>query len=155
MSITPTTPLDGMPQDDFASPTYTLAEDTPPNDNSKQWAVTAIGGTQGTADVHTVGKPFTLTVEAPKQYRAAGTPNPVTGVVSNVPYNVYKARTRKGVVFLDGQPARPAMIETRISIPAGAELNDYDACKALVSAHTGLLKDQARELGQLIKFGIL
>lgn len=52
MTISLTTPVTGAAQTGLTSPTYTHVVDTPPNAYTKQYAVTALGGTQTGVDVH-------------------------------------------------------------------------------------------------------
>lgn len=155
MAISPTSPLTGASQSDLTSPTYTLVADVAPDARSKQYAVTALGGTQSGVDVHSVSNPFTLTVQRPASFKQVGTANPVTGVISNVGRNVFKVRTRKGVIPLSGQPEQILMIETSISVPAGSDLADANSIQAALSAHIGLLSDQDAELGDLAIDGVL
>lgn len=153
MAISPTSPLTGATQPDLTSPTYTLTADHGPNAHSEQWIVTALGGTQTGVDAHSVSKPFTLTIEKPANFRQLGAVNPVTGVVSSVPNNVYTIRTRKGAVPLSGQNARIGMIESRILVPAGTDTNDPANLQAMISAHIGLLSDVSSDLGNTVQTG--
>jgi hypothetical protein len=102
-----------------------------------------------------VSSPFTITVEKPSAFKQLGTPNPGTGVIANVPYNVYKVRTRKGVLPLAGQPRRVAMIETKISIPAGADEADSEDIRAMLSAHFGFCYSESAGLGDMTIEGYL
>lgn len=153
MAISPTSPLTGGSQPDLTTPTYTLTSDYGPNSHSKQWIVTALGGTQTGVDTHSVSKPFTLTVERPANFRQIGGVNPVTGVVSNVPNNVYVVRTRKGAVPLSGQNPRNMIIETRIVVPAGCDSADLINLEAGLSAHIGLMSDISSDLGGTVENG--
>jgi hypothetical protein len=153
MAISPTSPLPGATQPDLTSPTYTLVSDYGPNSHSKQWIVSSLGGTQTGVDTHSVSKPFTLTVERPSNFRQFGGVNPVTGVVSNVPNNVYVVRTRKGVVPLSGQNPRNCIMETRIVVPAGSDTADLVNLEAGLSAHIGLLSDISTDLGGTVENG--
>jgi hypothetical protein len=62
MAIALTTPITGTAQTGFTAPTYTIAADTAPVINSKQWVVTALGGTQTGASASLVSSPFTIAV---------------------------------------------------------------------------------------------
>lgn len=155
MSFGPSSPITGASQTGLTSPTYTIVADTPPNNHSEQYAVTTLGGTQTGVVAHSVSSPFTLTMERPAQFRVLGTPNPVTGIVANVPRNVYKVRTRKGVVPLSGQPVVPMMIETIISVPAGADVADPTSVRAALSAHIGLLNAESAGIGDTTIDGVL
>jgi hypothetical protein len=98
MTISVSSPITGTAQTGFTSPTYTVAADTAPDVNAKQWAVTGLGGTQTGVTVHSIASPFTLTYWRPKIMRILRIPNPTTGILSDVPNNVHSVLTRKGVV---------------------------------------------------------
>lgn len=155
MSFAPTSPVTGLAQTGLTSPTYTISSDTPPNAHSKQYAVTALGGTQTGVVAHSVSSPFTITAERPAAFRQLGTPNPVTGIVTNVPRNVYVVRTRKGVTPLTGQPVQTMIVETRLSIPAGADLADSINIRAALSAHFGTLSQVSSAIGDVVLTGTL
>lgn len=155
MSFTPSSPLTGGPQVGLTSPTYTLTSDTPPNAHSVQYAVTALGGTQTGVTTHSVSSPFTLTAERPAQFRYLGVPNPVTGVIGNVPMNVTKVRVRKGVTPAANQAVRPAMAELKVSVPAGAETYDTVNVKAMLSACFGLVWAESSDIGAIPVDGIV
>jgi hypothetical protein len=60
MSFAPTSPVTGAAQSGLTAPTYTLTADVAPAQNAKQYAVTALGGTQTGVISHSVAAPFTL-----------------------------------------------------------------------------------------------
>lgn len=155
MSFNPTSPLTGGPQTGFTSPTYTLTVDTAPAVNAKQFAVTALGGTQTGVDTHSVSRPFTITQFRPSSPRVLGKANPTTGVVSDVPNNTYTTLTRKGVTPLAGQSSRIAQAKTDLIIPAGSDTADQPNLKAMLSAHFGAVWQQSGGIGDLIVTGIL
>jgi len=155
MAVTIPTTLTGAPQTGFTSPTYTTVVDTAPDNQSKQNAVTALGGTQTGVDAHSVSQPFTLTVTKPKSFAVLGKPNPVTGLISNVPRNKFKVLTRKGVLPLVDQPFQTMVIRTEVEIPAGADTADSANIRAALSAHFGLVWDQSNELGDTTIDGVL
>ncbi len=155
MSFSPSSPLTGGPQTGFTSPTYTLVTDVAPDVNGVQRAVSAIGGTQAGVDIHSVSRPFTLTAVRPKVFRALGTLNPVTGVLTSVPRNVWKVITRKGVTPLAGQASVNMVITTTVEVPAGSDIADPANVKAALSAHFGLVWNQSSGLGDSALSGIL
>jgi len=155
MSFAPSSPVTGAPQTGLTTPTYTITSDTPPNSHSEQYAVTALGGTQTGVDAHSVSKPFTLTMERPASFKMIGTPNPVTGVINNIPMNVYKVRVRKGVVPSTDQPVKTAIAELRISVPAGADENDASSVRAMLSLLGGALWADSSGIGDVLIDGIL
>jgi len=156
MSITWTSPITGAAQTGLTSPTYTTTADTAPAGNpGKQVAVTALGGTQSGVSVHSVASPFVLNFIRPATLKQLGSPNPVTGVISNVPNNVYKLVTLKGVTPLTGQPIKAMSIMTTISVPAGADTADAQNIRAALSAHLGALSQQSAGFGDLTINGVL
>jgi hypothetical protein len=155
MAYNPSSPVTGAAQTGLTSPTYTLTADVAPNSNSKQHAVTALGGTQTGVITNTVAAPFTLTFERPFPLRVLGTPNPVTGVISSVPRNVWVLRVRKGVLPLVGQPYQICLIETRISVPAGADTVDAANIRAALSLHIGALDQVSAGIGDSTASGVM
>lgn len=155
MTITVTSPITGSAQTGFTAPTYTLTADLAPDNNGKQNAVTALGGTQAGVTTHSVASPFTITAVRPKVFRSLGKPNPVTGLVKDVPRNTYKLITRKGVTPLVNQPYTNLQITTVIDVPAGADTYDAANVRAALSAHIGALSQQSAGIGDTSVSGII
>jgi hypothetical protein len=155
MTITVTSPITGAAQTGFTSPTYTLTGDTPPNPNGKQNAVTALGGTQAGASVHSVASPFTISAFRPAIFKALGKANPTTGVISTVPRNVYKVITRKGLLPLAGQAPVTMLVTTTFEVPAGADLASPGEVRAAISAHIGAMNQQSAGIGDTLVSGII
>lgn len=155
MAFAPTTPVTGSAQTGLTAPTYTIAADSPPDNNGKQYYVSALGGTQTGVLAHTVASPFTLSCFRPKSLKVLAPVNPVTGVLRSVPMNTYKVITRKGVLPLAGQSHKTAMIRTELEIPAGADLADALSLRAMISAHIGLLTQISSALGDTVVTGTI
>lgn len=155
MSISLTTPVTGLAQTGLTSPTYTVVSDVAPDVNGKQYAVTALGGTQTGVVAHSVASPFTITFWRPKILKILGSLNVVTGQLTNVPMNVYKIVTRKGVIPLSGQSARTMVITTTVEVPAGADSADPLSIRAALSAHAGSLSQQSAGWGDTLASGII
>lgn len=155
MSFSPTSPVTGGPQTGFTSPTYTLSVDTPPAINGKQYAVTAIGGTQAGVDAHSVSRPFTVTQFKPVTPKVLGKPNPTTGVIADVPNNTYTTLVRKGVTPLAGQASRVAQAKLELIIPAGSDTADQANLRAMLSLAFGSVWQQSGGIGDLVINGIL
>lgn len=155
MSFGPSSPVTGASVAGLTGPTYTLTEDTSPNAHSEQYAITALGGTQTGVNANSVSSPFTLTMERPAAFRQIGVPNPVTGVVSNVPMNVYKVRVRKGTIPLSGQSSKTAMAELKISVPAGADTADAANVRAMLSCLFGALWSDSDGIADVVIDGVL
>lgn len=156
MTMSLTTPITGAAQTGLTTPTYTIASDQAPDGNGKQYAVTGLGGTQTGVDTSsTVARPFTLTFFKPKAFKVLGKANPVTGLITSVPRNVWKFLTRKGVTPLAGQPAAIMMIETIIHVPAGADTADAANVRAALSAHIGGLTQASAGIGDTSVSGVM
>lgn len=156
MTISVSSPVTGAAQTGLTNPTYTLTTDQAPDaSNGKQWAVTALGGTQTGVSTHSVSSPFTLTFTRPKTFRVLGKPHPVTGLVKDVPMNVYGALTRKGVLPLADQPFATMMIKTTISVPAGSDTADPEDLRAALSLHFGALSQISSGFGDTVVNAIL
>lgn len=145
MSITFDPTLTGFNVTGFTSPIYDNEDDLPPNGFSRQRIFTGL--TSGTVPAglsyHSVSSPCTATIERPAAFKSLPPVNPVTGVLPNVPRNVWKIRIRKGVLPLAGQSPVPMVIETKLSVPAGADLADPDAIRQAYSIWGGEVSDLA------------
>lgn len=155
MSFTLTSPITGAAQTGFTTPTYTLAADLAPDNNGKQNAVSALGGTQAGVTTHSIASPFTLTFVRPKVFKYLGKPNPTTGMLKDVPRNTFKLITRKGVTPLSGQPYSTMQITTIFDVPAGSDTYDSANVRAALSAHIGALSQQSAGAGDTVVSGII
>lgn len=155
MSIALSSPVTGGPQTGFTSPTYTVVADTAPGTNGKQWAVSAVGGTQTGVRSHSASDPFTVTFERPVTIRQAPIANPVTGVVGNVPRNTYKIRVRKGVVPVVGQNPQVMLITGVHDVPAGADIADASNVRAGSSLFNGALWQQSAGWGDTLNSAVI
>lgn len=155
MSFAPTTPVTGATVTGLTTPTYTIAVDVAPSINGKQYAVTALGGTQTNVDVNTVSKPFSISFFRPANLRVLPQANPVTGVIKNVPMNTYKLITRKGVQPAASQNNMVARITTIIEVPAGSDTYEPEDLRAMISAHFGVGSQQASGISETILTGVL
>lgn len=155
MSWTLTSPVTGGAQTGFTAPTYTHVADTAPDVNGKQVAVTALGGTQVGATVHSVASPFTTTFIRPKSFKVLGKPNPVTGLLPSVPKNTFKIITRKGMLPLAGQPFAVMQITTTMDVPAGADTADPANIRAALSMHFGSVAQQSAGVGDTDISGVM
>jgi len=155
MSFAPSSPVTGASVTGLTTPTYTIAVDVAPNINGKQYAVTALGGTQTGVDFNSVSKPFTLTFFRPPQLKVLPSINPVTGIVKQVPVNSYKFITRKGAVPYVNQQTQVARVTTIIDCPAGTDTYEPEEIKAMISAHIGTLWAQSSGIADTVLTGVL
>jgi hypothetical protein len=154
MSFAPASPVTGAAVAGLTSPTYTLVTDTAPNINGKQYAISALGGTQTGVDVNSVSKPFTLTFFRPPQLRTLPQANPLTGVIKNVPVNTYKLITRKGAAPAANQAPIVARITTIIEVPAGTDTYEPEELRALISCHAGTMWVAASGIADTVVTGV-
>lgn len=154
MSFAPSTPVTGASQTGLTSPTYTIAADTPPAPNAKQYYVSALGGTQTNVLAHSVAAPFTTAMFKPQAFKYLQ-PLGTNGVLKSVPVNTYKVITRKGVLPLAGQSYKNANISTILDIPAGSDIADPLSLRAAISLHIGVLQQVAAGIGETATNGVL
>lgn len=155
MSFAPSSPITGATVTGLTSPTYTIVADTAPSINGKQYAITALGGTQTGVDVNSVSKPFTTTFFRPMALKILGAVNPVTGVIKAVPVNSYKLITRKGAVPYANQQVAVARITTTIDVPSGTDTYEPEEIRAMLSAHIGTLNQTSDGIASTILTGVL
>jgi len=155
MALNPSSPITGSAQTGFTSPTYTITSDTPPSVNAKQYAITAVGGTQTGVDVHSVSKPFTISFFRPQQLQTLPQANPTTGIIKNIPNNTYKCITRKGAQPSANQVGLVPRITTTFEIPAGCDTYEPEEIRAMVSAHFGFLYGNSAAIGDTLVNGLL
>jgi len=153
--ISLTSPITGLAQTGLTTPTYTLTADVAPDVTAKQWAVTALGGTQTGVRYHAPSDPFTITFFRPKNFQALGKPNPTTGVIKYVPMNRWRALGRKGMIPLAGQSAVVGSVDMSLNIPAGADSADSANIRALLSMVFGAFSQQSAAIGDTLIGGVL
>jgi hypothetical protein len=140
----------------LTSPTYTLTSDTyPDGSQGVQKAVTALGGTQTGVETHSVSKPFTMAFARPKSLRTLGPANPVTGYVAQVARNRWSLIIRKGVEINSNGQVAIAIVRCQIEIPAGADEQDPESIRAMMSAFIGALSDTSADVGDSLITGLL
>jgi len=154
MSISISSPVTGGAQTGFTSPTYTTASDVAPDVNGKQWAVTALGGTQTGVRVHTASDPFTVTYVRPKVFKPVGKPHPVSGVLTSVPKNSHVIIVRKGAIPLAGQAPSTLLVRCNIEVPAGSDTADAANLRAAISLLVGALTQISAGLGDTLVSGL-
>lgn len=152
MTISLSSPVTGAAQTGFTTPTYTLTVDTAPA-NGKQWAITALGGTQANVATHTIAKPFTIAYFK-GVLKALGIPNIVTGLYRDVPRNKQRFVIRKGVDCALNTPSI-AFLRIEVDVPAGADTYEPEELKAMLSLGIGALNQVSAGLGDTTLTGIV
>lgn len=150
-----TSPVTGSAQTGSTAPTFTLIVDQAPSLNAKQSYVSALGGTQPGARIHSASSPLTIARFRPQVMKLLPMANPLTGVIKNIPNNVYKVITRVGLIPAVNQPAIPVPITTSIPVPAGADVYDLGQLKAALSLHIGALTQLSAALGDTAGTGVI
>lgn len=148
------TNITGGAQTGFTTPGYTVTADVAADVNGKQWAITAITGTQAGVTAHTPQSPFTWSYWRPKVAKLL----PAIGLnaqYTNVPNNKHVIITRKGVTIAANQPPRVAQARIELEIPAGAESYDPANVRALLSATIGALNQLSAGVGDTVTSNIL
>ncbi|DAD50353.1 coat protein [ssRNA phage Gerhypos.1_41] len=156
MSLSLSSPVTGGAQTGFTSPTYTIVTDTPPTSAGKQYAVSAIGGTQTGVDASSSpSRPFTITLSRPASLKQLAPVDPVTGVLRAVPKNTYKILVRKGVTPLAGQTPQTMFGSVELAIPAGADTADAANVRAGISLLIGALNQISASIGDTAVTGVI
>lgn len=153
MSITVTSPVTGGAQTGLTSPTATYVVDVAPDVNGKQWYVSALGGTQTNARIHSISDPFTALFVAPKVRKGLPAANPVTGLIGSVPTNTYMFKMQKGVNVAANQAQRILSLRLLVDVPAGADSYDAVNIRAALSAFIGLLNANSAGFGDSLTVG--
>lgn len=142
---------------EYTTAKFINAADSAPTVHAVQRMFTALDSGTAPAGIewHSVSNPFTVTFFRPAQFASVGVVNPITGALRTINRNHYRVLLRKGVIPLAGQASSPMWIDTKISIPAGAESADSDNVEAAVAAAVGVLYDiaGAGEFVQMVKTG--
>lgn len=155
MTVALSTPITGAAQTGLTSPTYTLTTDVAPGNNGKQYAVTALGGTQTGVRSHAVSDPFTITFVRPVQFRNLPPANAITGLRNSVPKNTYKLIVRKGVLPYANANASVMLISCNIDVPAGSDSYDAVNVRAALSAAIGALSQISSGIGDTLVSGVM
>lgn len=155
MTMSISSPVTGSAQTGLTSPTYTLTVDSPPSGGNvvKQWAVTALGGTQTNVAVHSGAAPFTISAIRPATYRGLS-PVGANGLLRSVPRNTMKLVVRKGVTPLTGQPPAILIASLVIDVPAGSPDADTNSVAAAISLLGGAIAQLAAGVGDTAKSNI-
>lgn len=146
--------ITGGAQTGFTTPGYTVTNDVASDTNGKQWAITAITGTQAGVTSHTPQSPFTFTYWRPKVQKLL----PAIGMnqqYSNVPLNKSTVVIRKGVTIAANQPPRVSQVRIEIEVPAGAESYDPANVRAMISCAIGALSQLSAGIGDTVTSNIL
>lgn len=155
MSISLSSPVTGATVTGLTNPTYSVTADQAPNTHSKQWYVSAIGGTQTSVDsASTASKPWTFTFQRPASLKTLNAVD-VTGVLRQVGYNTYEYLMRRGILPLTGQAARVMNWRTQFPILVGSDTADSQNIRAAVSSYVGVLNQQASGLADTFVTGSL
>lgn len=153
MAWAPSSPVTGSSQTGLTSPTYTLSTDTAPSSNGKQYAVTALGGTQTGVSTTGASTPFTISFFKPAVLKTRTFDG--DGNAVSAPMNVYKQITRKSVAVDANGGTRVMLVTTSIEVPAGGEAVDSEDVRAALSLHIGTLSAESSDIGDAVITGVI
>jgi len=153
MAFSISSPVTGATISGLTTPTVTYSVDTPPDVNAKQYAATALGGTQPGVVTHSPELPFTMTFKRPKTLKTLGAKNASTGFYLVVPKNEYALIGRKGVTLATNQ-YDTITFDLRIRVPAGTGTLSPNDARAGFSAFTGVLTQNAQGIVDTMISGI-
>jgi len=143
----------GAAQTGLTSPTYDVTADTPPQGvRGKQYYVSAKGGTQAGVEVHSVGNSFTITFESPSAPKGQPGRSASTGQPISIPRNTTRILVRKGVEVVPDYRYN-AEIDIKVNVPAGAEVQDPESVRAMLSFAIGALAQISSGLGDTLITG--
>jgi hypothetical protein len=154
MAFAPVSPVVGATVTGLTNPTYTLTADLAPSATGKQYAVTALGGTQTSVRTHTISSPFTVTWFRDPQFKQLPPLNQ-NGELARVPMNKHRFIMRVGLQPLAGQAYRTGIIRCEMDIPAGSELADPAQLKAAFSCLGGILSVNADAHYSSVSTGVI
>lgn len=149
-------PVTGLDQTGLTSPTFTLAADTAPTSNGKQFVVTALGGTQTGVVPNSLGAPFTITYFRPSAFKTAVAGIlAAAGIISNIPMNVFTLVVRKAVKVNEVGGVGIARAEIKFHVPVNATEEDLVSLKSMISALGGVLTQDPDQWFENIHGGTL
>lgn len=154
MTLTVSSPVTGGAQTGLTTPAYTLLTDVAPVVYGRQYAVSALGGTQTNVRTHAVSDPFTGTLTRAPVLKPLPAPNPVTLRYGNIPKNTTQVLIRKGVLCAANQPPEVMTCRLYIDTPAGADSFDSVNCRAALSLLVGILSQISAGLGDTVVSGV-
>lgn len=154
MTITVSSPITGSAQTGLTSPTYTLVAGTAPAANMRQWAVTALGGTQTNVTTSSASAPFILRVTQPVVYKGLQAVG-ANGLLRSVPRNTLKMGCLKSVIPLTGQAPVVAQAWLVMDVPAGTTEADPNSLMAMLSCLFGWISNQSSGIGDAARTGII
>jgi len=154
MTLVVTTPVTGGAQTGFTTPGYTLLTDVAPVVYGRQYAVSALTGTQAGVRVHAVSDPFTSTLTRAPVLKPLPPINPVTLRYGNIPKNTTQVLIRKGVLCAANQNPEVMTCRLYIDTPAGADSFDAPNCRAALALLIGVLTQISAGLGDTVVTGV-
>lgn len=155
MAISLTTPVTGGAQTGFTSPTYTIAADSNPDYNGKQWVVTALGGTQVGVSVHSASSPFSIAFFKPKNVRVLPKVDLNGGYSAGIPLNVYSFFIRKGSVPAANQVPAIGWTKVQMAVPAGSDTYSPAEIRGMASLLVGALNQVSAGIGDTLVTSVM
>jgi hypothetical protein len=154
MSFTLTGTIAGVAVTGFATPVFTIVEDTAAAPNTRRWFCT-VAATAPSSVVHAASNPFIVELTRPASFKSVPSLNSTTGfAVKSTGKNSYRIRIIKGTVPSTGLYDR-VLIDCQIGIPAGSEVNDVNQILNAWSLFGGFINENPAGLGDTLVDGRL
>jgi hypothetical protein len=154
MAISLAGSVTGTAQTGFTTPGFTIVTDQPPAWNAKQWAISALTGTQTGASATSQSSPFIFIAYRPVAFTPVGRVNP-QGVLVNNGFNNWAFVVKKGMIPLAGQAPQVATFTLNMKIPAGADLASPGEIKSALSLLFGAVTQVSAGTGDSLISGTM
>lgn len=156
MAYALSTPVTGSAQTGLTAPTYTIALDTAPTYNGKQYAVTALGGTQPGVSVNTPLAPFRLNLVRPATLKSAAPLRSNSNSLTANNRNKWVMIGHKGGLLIPASSVYGVMqMRCEIDIPSGLETAGAAEVRAFLSFFIGALTQASAGIGDTFVTGVL
>lgn len=155
MPFSPDSSITGGTQTGLTSPTYTLVSDAVGAGGQRQYAVSALGGTQTNVRANSLSDPFTVTFFKPAAPKGLPPQNPNTLRYPSIPINTYGMLIRKGVRVDSSNTLAVARVRVNFDVPAGSDVSDAINIRAMISFLVGILNEESDDLSDTLLTGVL
>jgi hypothetical protein len=153
MSISLAGPTDAITTNKLTAGTYTFVADMANDNRSKAFVVSALGGTQTGANIHSVDAPKQFIVKKPAAFLQPSAYNTVSGRYGKVPKNVTRVIGR-GSCNVAANQVEIIPMSLDIVVPAGGMSYDRVNVEASVAMFIMALHNQKEEIIQALYDGL-
>jgi len=155
MAFSPASPVTGAAISGFTSPTMTLALDIAPTPYGRQYAISALGGTQTGASPNSPTLPYTVTMVRPTMLKSIAPIKTGSNQLTANNRNIWKMVFRKGAVLNANGTIGIAISHIDWDLPAGMEAFAAAELKTLISFQIGILWSNAQGIYDTLATGVM